>query len=228
VESDGAGYWSERSIDGHPGPVSFSNELLARHLLLTLPPLFYYSFSPFPFNVSNLFFASLQSVPPSSFIIATATTTPKLLLHVFIGNKLFLLFDRGARATLDTNAKMLNGAYVVVGEFKPFVSSTAILTVCPSLPGGLMGAAASWYVYRETNNILALFEQQEEDQEGMERGRQNGQPISMWDGVSDERRSFLDEPNPTQHHARRSNSSLWERERRSDEIRFKNKDDNHL
>jgi uncharacterized membrane protein YdjX (TVP38/TMEM64 family) len=74
------------------------------------------SFSPFPFNVSNLFFASLQSVPTSSFLIATATTTPKLLLHVFIGNRLFQLFDRGARAGLDTNAKILNGVYVVVGE----------------------------------------------------------------------------------------------------------------
>lgn len=93
-----------------------------------------------------------------------------------------------------------------------------------------MGAAASWYVYRETNKILSTFEQQGEDQEeGIERGRQNGQPMSMWDGVSDERRSFLDEPNSTQHHARRSNSSVWERERRSDEIRFfKTKDENHL
>jgi hypothetical protein len=50
--------------------------------------------------------------------MATVTTTPKLLLHVFIGNKLFQLFDRGARAGLDTHAKILNGVYVVVGEFK--------------------------------------------------------------------------------------------------------------
>jgi len=49
-------------------------------------------------------------------MIATVTTTPKLLLHVFIGNKLFQLFDRGARAGLDTHAKILNGTYVIVGE----------------------------------------------------------------------------------------------------------------
>lgn len=75
------------------------------------------SFSPFPFNISNLFFASLQSVSLANFMMATMTTTPKLMLHVFIGNRLFQLFDRGARAGLDTSAKILNGVYVVVGEW---------------------------------------------------------------------------------------------------------------
>lgn len=73
-------------------------------------------FSPFPFNVSNLFFASLQSISLANFMIATATTTPKLLLHVFIGSRLFQLVDRGSRAGLDTNTKILNGIYVVFGE----------------------------------------------------------------------------------------------------------------
>jgi hypothetical protein len=92
-----------------------------------------------------------------------------------------------------------------------------------------MGVATSWYVYRETNQILSLFEQDEEGHEALERGRQ-GQPMSAWDGDNEERRAFLDEPpsaiNGMHAHGRRSNSALWERERRSDDSAYKT--DTHL
>lgn len=90
--------------------------------------------------------------------------------------------------------------------------------------------AASWYVYRETNQILSIFEQDEEVHEALERGRR-GQPMSALD-VDDhnERRAFLDEPvaaiNGTHAHGRRSNSAVWERERRLDDSAFKT--DTHL
>ncbi|UZJ56718.1 hypothetical protein CBS101457_006038 [Exobasidium rhododendri] len=158
-------------------------------------------FSPFPFNMSNLFFASLQSVSLFNFMVATITTTPKLFLHVFIGNKIFQLFDRGARAGLDLHAKILNGSYVVVG--------------------GLVGIATSYYVYKETNRILLNYEE-EAYAEAMEQGgRSNNQTTSPWlDPSSEERRGFFDGEegntgNPQ--YARRSNSTLWEREMDDDE-----------
>lgn len=73
-------------------------------------------FSPFPFTISNLFFASLQPISLFHFIVATACTTPKLLLHVFVGARMFELIHRGARAKLDDKSRILNGVYVILGE----------------------------------------------------------------------------------------------------------------
>lgn len=73
-------------------------------------------FSPFPFTISNLFFASLQPISLGHFVVATVCTTPKLLLHVFVGARMFELIHRGARASLDDKSRILNGVYVVLGE----------------------------------------------------------------------------------------------------------------
>ncbi|KAI0594442.1 hypothetical protein F4775DRAFT_573769 [Biscogniauxia sp. FL1348] len=50
---------------------------------------------PLPFSLSNGFLATIPSVSPLGFALATALATPKLLVHVFIGSRLALLAESG-------------------------------------------------------------------------------------------------------------------------------------
>ncbi|KAI1490690.1 hypothetical protein F5X96DRAFT_635044 [Biscogniauxia mediterranea] len=50
---------------------------------------------PLPFSLSNGFLATIPSVSPLGFALATALSTPKLLVHVFIGSRLALLAESG-------------------------------------------------------------------------------------------------------------------------------------
>lgn len=43
---------------------------------------------PLPYSLSNGALASIPSITPKSFAIATAITSPKLLVHVFVGDRL--------------------------------------------------------------------------------------------------------------------------------------------
>lgn len=85
---------------------------------------------PFPFQISNLFFASLPpaSVSLPSFLFATLCTTPKLLLHVFIGSRMFLLADEEERAKMDPMTKVANIVSIVLGT--------------------ALSAGTGWWVYR--------------------------------------------------------------------------------
>ncbi|KAN0061067.1 Tlg2-vesicle protein [Thecaphora frezii] len=91
-------------------------------------------FCPFPFCYSNLFFASLNTVSFGHFIVATALITPKLLMHVFLGTRMFRLMDRDERAKSTGWEKALNVVYIVLGA--------------------LVGMLTSWIVWRETQRIL--------------------------------------------------------------------------
>jgi len=86
---------------------------------------------PFPFTYSNLFFASLTtSCGLQHFMIATLATTPKLLLHVFIGARVFHLSDPSSTHRLDSLTIALNVFYIVAGAS--------------------LGAAVSYYLYQVT------------------------------------------------------------------------------
>ncbi|EFP83379.1 Tlg2-vesicle protein [Puccinia graminis f. sp. tritici] len=86
---------------------------------------------PFPFTYSNLFFASLTtSCGLQDFMIATLATTPKLLLHVFIGARVFHLSDPSSTHRLDNLTIALNIFYIVAGAS--------------------LGAAVSYYLYQAT------------------------------------------------------------------------------
>ncbi|KAI5926820.1 hypothetical protein F4810DRAFT_699499 [Camillea tinctor] len=50
---------------------------------------------PLPFSLSNGFLATIPSVSPWGFALATALATPKLLVHIFIGSRLALLAESG-------------------------------------------------------------------------------------------------------------------------------------
>ncbi|KAH8919663.1 hypothetical protein BT69DRAFT_1193785, partial [Atractiella rhizophila] len=92
-------------------------------------------FCPFPFPYSNLFFASIESVSISQFLLATLFITPKLLLHVFTGSRLYLLSDEEERLKMDSTAKALNAVYVILGS--------------------LLGIGTGWYVWRLTQKHVS-------------------------------------------------------------------------
>lgn len=48
-------------------------------------------FCPLPYSLSNGFLATIPSISPVSFALATAMASPKLLIHVFIGSRLAML-----------------------------------------------------------------------------------------------------------------------------------------
>ncbi|RYP54953.1 hypothetical protein DL768_000269 [Monosporascus sp. mg162] len=78
-------------------------------------------FCPLPFSLSNGFLATIPSVSPLGFALATAVATPKLLVHVFIGSRLAMLAESGDKMTVGDKAvnylSMLVGSVVglVVG-----------------------------------------------------------------------------------------------------------------
>ncbi|KAI1262944.1 hypothetical protein F5Y18DRAFT_137151 [Xylariaceae sp. FL1019] len=58
-----------------------------------LPVLTAIRFCPLPYSLSNGFLATIPSITPARFALATAMATPKLLVHVFIGSRLATLGD---------------------------------------------------------------------------------------------------------------------------------------
>lgn len=54
---------------------------------------------PLPFSLSNGFLATIPSINPWTFALATGLATPKLLVHVFIGSRLALLAESGDQMT---------------------------------------------------------------------------------------------------------------------------------
>ncbi|KAK4165693.1 hypothetical protein QBC43DRAFT_27073 [Cladorrhinum sp. PSN259] len=68
---------------------------------------------PLPYSLSNGFLATIGSIGPGRFALATGLTTPKLLVHVFIGSRLALLAESGDKMT--GRDKMINYASMLIG-----------------------------------------------------------------------------------------------------------------
>ncbi|KAM0481304.1 hypothetical protein ACHAPX_003408 [Trichoderma viride] len=85
-------------------------------------------FCPLPFSLSNGFLATIPSISPLAFVISTALSTPKLLIHVFIGSRLAFIAEAGDSMTV--RDKMFNYASMIIG--------------------GAIGAAAGIIIYRRT------------------------------------------------------------------------------
>ncbi|KAI1437569.1 hypothetical protein GGR50DRAFT_47103 [Xylaria sp. CBS 124048] len=93
---------------------------------------------PLPFSLSNGFLATIPSVSPGMFALATALASPKLLIHVFIGDRL---------AQLAENDDM------------PL--STRIINYFSIVFGMVVGVSVGWVVYQRTMrraNELAVEE----------------------------------------------------------------------
>lgn len=92
-----------------------------------LPVLVAIRFCPLPFSLSNGFLATIPSISPARFALATALSTPKLLVHVFIGDRLAQLAD---------DADM--------------PASTRLINYLSILFGSLVGVTVGWLVYQRT------------------------------------------------------------------------------
>ncbi|KAI1780005.1 hypothetical protein F4818DRAFT_161812 [Hypoxylon cercidicola] len=85
-------------------------------------------FCPLPFSLSNGFLATIPSITPLRFALATALSTPKLLVHVFIGSRLALLAESGDSMS--------------VGD--------KVVNYLSMLFGSVLGMALGLFIYRRT------------------------------------------------------------------------------
>jgi len=77
-----------------------------------LPLIVLIRLCPFPYSYSNFFFATVQEVSLWQFFLATCALSIKLLLHVYIGTRIYLFSDPEHRESMDTTTKVLNGLSV--------------------------------------------------------------------------------------------------------------------
>ncbi|KAI0482827.1 hypothetical protein GGR56DRAFT_209155 [Xylariaceae sp. FL0804] len=85
-------------------------------------------FCPLPYSLSNGFLATIPSISPAGFALATALATPKLLVHVFIGSRLAALAEQGGDMSFGDRA----------------------VNYLSMLLGGLLGTAVGLVIYRRT------------------------------------------------------------------------------
>ncbi|KAI1448004.1 hypothetical protein F5Y02DRAFT_330576 [Annulohypoxylon stygium] len=100
-------------------------QVLRRDGLLVLAAI---RFCPLPFSLSNGFLATISTITPLRFALATAMATPKLFVHVFIGSRLALLAE--------------NGDEMGVGD--------KVVNYLSMLVGSVVGIALSLFIYRRT------------------------------------------------------------------------------
>ncbi|KAK4055212.1 Tlg2-vesicle protein [Microbotryomycetes sp. JL201] len=108
-----------------------------------LPLIVLIRLCPFSFPYSNAFFAAVESVSVFQFFIATLAITPKLLLHAWIGQRMYLFADPTSRHSMDPQAKRLNAIFIAVGT--------------------ILGFAVSYYLYKMTMRYVEEANQSSED-----------------------------------------------------------------
>ncbi|KAI0383809.1 hypothetical protein F5Y04DRAFT_249743 [Hypomontagnella monticulosa] len=101
------------------------SQVLRRDGLLVLAAI---RFCPLPFSLSNGFLATIPSISPLRFALATAIASPKLMVHVFIGSRLALLAESGDEMS--------------VGD--------KVVNYLSMLLGSVVGIALSLLIYRRT------------------------------------------------------------------------------
>ncbi|KAG6002648.1 hypothetical protein E4U21_002908 [Claviceps maximensis] len=96
-------------------------------------------FCPLPFSLSNGFLATIPSISPVGFAISTALSTPKLLIHIFIGSRLAILAEQGDK--MSAHDKAINYMGMALG--------------------GAVGLAVGLAIYRRTMARAADLASQE-------------------------------------------------------------------
>lgn len=86
--------------------------------------------------------STFPGVNPLMFALATAISTPKLLIHVFIGSRMAAI--AGAGGNQDFGTKVVNFASIGLGL--------------------VVGAAAGWIIYRRTMARAEQLEREEQEQ----------------------------------------------------------------
>ncbi|OAA69476.1 TLG2-vesicle protein of 38 kDa [Cordyceps fumosorosea ARSEF 2679] len=112
-------------------------------------------FCPLPFSLSNGFLATIPSITPAAFTISTALSSVKLLVHVFIGSRLAILFEKGDE--MSTRDKVIN--WTAMGL------------------SGVVGLAVGYVIYRRTMERAAEIAREQtegaagtDDEDAAERG----------------------------------------------------------
>ena len=68
---------------------------------------------PLPYSLTNGAMSTVPTIHPLTYALATAISTPKLLIHVFIGRQLARLAESGGK--MDSATKMTNYAGMAAG-----------------------------------------------------------------------------------------------------------------
>jgi hypothetical protein len=107
--------------------------------------LFMIRLCPLPFSITNGMLASIPTVTPLSFFLATAAATPKLLLHIWVGAQMAALADAG-ETKADWRTKLVS--YIGI----------AIASVA--------GAATGYYIWVRTKRRAEELAAMEAEEEG--------------------------------------------------------------
>lgn len=100
---------------------------------------------PLPYSLSNGAVSTVPTVSPAMFALATALTTPKLLVHVWIGNRLAIL--AAAEQKMDAKTKAMNYGSIAIGA--------------------ALGATTGWVIYKRTMQRARMLEAEERARSGL-------------------------------------------------------------
>ncbi|KAF4983011.1 hypothetical protein FZEAL_1483 [Fusarium zealandicum] len=141
-------------------------------------------FCPLPFSLSNGFLATIPSITPLAFTLSTAISSPKLLVHVFIGSRLALLAEKGDEMTAGDKA----------------------INYLSMMLGGAVGLAVGLIIYRRTMARAAELARQE----GLDPSALSAEEGAA--GYADSDNSPLMDPDDAAVLMSDDDISLWERD----------------
>jgi uncharacterized membrane protein YdjX (TVP38/TMEM64 family) len=151
---------------------------------------------PLPYSLSNAAMSTFPTVHPLSFALATAIASPKLLIHVFIGNRLALLAESGGK--MDASTKAINYASIIIGGiigtavgyiiYQRTMARSRELEIAELEAGNLSpeeAAAVRGDLRREYSDLDGIGEEEELDLDAA--ALMNDDDISLWDNERVER-----------------------------------------
>jgi len=101
---------------------------------------------PLPFSLSNGALSTVPTISWTSYMLATALVSPKLMLHVYVGHQLAELAENGDK--MDAKTKAVSYASIVIGT--------------------VMGAVTGWLIYAQTKRRTKELEELERLEAGEE------------------------------------------------------------
>jgi hypothetical protein len=99
---------------------------------------------PLPFSISNGMLSSVPTIHWTSFFLATAIASPKLLLHVWVGAQMAEIAERGDK--MDGKTKAISYLGIVIGT--------------------ILSASTGWWIYSRTKKRAEELEQLERAESG--------------------------------------------------------------
>jgi hypothetical protein len=104
---------------------------------------------PLPFSLTNGALSSIPTVSVTKFFLATAFASPKLFLHVWIGQQMAVLAESGDKMDLKTRIVSYIGIAI----------------------GSIAGASTGWIIWRQTKQRAKELQAIEAEREAEEGGR---------------------------------------------------------